>query len=480
MLAAHCSNEKNIMNHSINLFANKSDSFILSIGYLIIAIIGIIDILIPSSIIIEALYVPPIIIINWYTSKNQGILASIIVSIYIATHHLLMMSDDPIIVSYNVMIALSIFVLITLMFSKLKQKIDIEVKLYDAERQRSLKSFQSRIAISALLETALSKLSLDKQLEVAIEIILNVPWLALEDKGSIFLFDKREQVLRMKTSKNIPELKTLCNKVRIGECLCGRSAELKDIVFSSHIDSEHTTKYNNMKPHGHYCIPIMKELDLVGVLNLYVSDGHIDDNEERNFLSVAAATIASLIELRKIEQENKRLELELRRNAQIDYLTCLSNRRYFIEQGEVEFARSVRYNRILSVLMFDIDHFKKVNDTYGHSVGDLVIQKVAEVSRIVLRDIDEIGRIGGEEFSIILPETSRENALLAAERLRSSIEKTKIIFNDSIVSITISIGVASLIKNECSHIEDLLNMADKALYDAKNTGRNRVRFYAKT
>ena len=129
------------------------------------------------------------------------------------------------------------------------------------ERQRELRAFQSQLALNALFETALTELSIEEQLSAALEIITTVPWVALENKGSIFLLDRNKQVLEMKASKNIPQLETLCNNVKIGQCLCGRAAALKRIVFANHFDGvQHTTTFVGMKPHGHYCVPILTQV----------------------------------------------------------------------------------------------------------------------------------------------------------------------------------------------------------------------------
>lgn len=172
--------------------------------------------------------------------------------------------------------------------------------------------------------------------------------------------------------------------------------------------------------------------------------------------------------------ERKRLEEELQRQAHMDYLTGLPNRRSFMDRGEIELARILRYESPLSILMLDIDHFKKINDTYGHQSGDLVLSSVASIFQVVLRHVDISGRLGGEEFAVILPETGIEKATEVAERLREIISADKVTLTDGIeISYTVSIGVATLIEKN-SNINMLLNEADKALYKAKQTGRNKV------
>ena len=172
--------------------------------------------------------------------------------------------------------------------------------------------------------------------------------------------------------------------------------------------------------------------------------------------------------------ERHALELELERQAHSDALTGLPNRRYFIEQAELELARARRYGKLLSVLMLDLDEFKAVNDRYGHQVGDLVLYKVGEVCRSRLREVDVIGRIGGEEFAILLPETDVEHAVEVAERLRQDIATAEIRPEpETLLTITASIGIATLTAREVD-IDRLLHFADQAMYEAKRGGRNRI------
>ncbi len=172
--------------------------------------------------------------------------------------------------------------------------------------------------------------------------------------------------------------------------------------------------------------------------------------------------------------ERKNLELELERQAHIDYLTGINNRRHFMELANHELNRNKRHHHELSLLMFDVDHFKAINDRYGHMVGDVVLQQLVKSCREHLRGEDIFGRIGGEEFAILLPETSLVAAADVAERLRI-ITANNILEPDSglLISLTISIGVAAA-GSMTDDIDLLLMQADRALYDAKNTGRNRV------
>ena len=187
--------------------------------------------------------------------------------------------------------------------------------------------------------------------------------------------------------------------------------------------------------------------------------------------------IAFAANLAAIAIENRYAHDELERRAYIDFLTGLANRRHFLERAESELARTLRYGRELSLLMLDLDHFKHINDTYGHKVGDIVLNRFSELCRTALRDVDIAGRLGGEEFAVLLPETDWDQALEVAERLRTTILATQIPLGSGLpLRFSVSIGVAALADKD-TNIDMLLHQADLALYRAKSEGRNRVCMY---
>jgi diguanylate cyclase (GGDEF)-like protein len=172
--------------------------------------------------------------------------------------------------------------------------------------------------------------------------------------------------------------------------------------------------------------------------------------------------------------QRKRLEKDLQHQAHFDHLTGLANRRYFLNQGRSELARIGRYGGALSLIMFDIDHFKRINDTYGHDIGDLVLQKIATISRKTMRKSDIIGRIGGEEFVVLLPHADKQRAMRAAERLRAAIAKGQVQpQGGSPLHFTASFGVITT-NDKSQNINELLIQVDAAMYRAKQSGRNRV------
>jgi len=235
-------------------------------------------------------------------------------------------------------------------------------------------------------------------------------------------------------------------------------------------------------------IPILVGKKCIGVLGFARVKPGSPFNQEDILSATHLADIAALA------MENSRLYREVQALATTDELTGINNRRSLMELGEHEVKRSIRYQRPVSVLMLDVDHFKRVNDTWGHAAGDVVLRGIAQHCVDQLRNTDAlgrycekdddagniIGRFGGEEFAILLPETDLDQALFLAERIRASVERT--LFKvpstnggsaSALLQVTVSIGVSSL-KPEIDSMLDLLNQADKALYTSKETGRNRV------
>ncbi len=172
--------------------------------------------------------------------------------------------------------------------------------------------------------------------------------------------------------------------------------------------------------------------------------------------------------------ELKKTKEKLIQMAATDELTGLANRRYFIERLTNEFDRDRRYESKYSLLIIDIDHFKNINDTYGHKTGDLVLQEAASVMKKSLRSSDIIGRIGGEEFAVLLPETEIKAALLISERVRKNVEEVKVLSNSHEIKITISLGVSqSAVEDQ--NVDEIFIRADTAMYNAKKEGRNRIK-----
>jgi diguanylate cyclase (GGDEF)-like protein len=196
--------------------------------------------------------------------------------------------------------------------------------------------------------------------------------------------------------------------------------------------------------------------------------------EFRAEVSISKINVGGEVEMVAIirdANEAAHMLAELQVRASTDYLTQVPNRWAFMRALEAEHARSQRYAHALSVLVIDVDHFKAVNDTYGHATGDRLLKAIGAAIGGVLRGTDMVGRYGGEEFAVMLTETTAEAALGAAERVRAA-ANVSIDGPEAPITATVSVGIATLRERET--VEDLLVRADAAMYDAKSLGRNRV------
>ena len=191
-------------------------------------------------------------------------------------------------------------------------------------------------------------------------------------------------------------------------------------------------------------------------------------------LLVTASTVAAImLTSTRLEMELKAAHEQMELLAHTDLLTGLYNRRYFMEYAQREFIRARRFNQSVSILFADLDRFKKINDTYGHAIGDDVLKRVGKVIQSHVRQVDLSARLGGEEFIILLIQGRGESLPNIAERLRHAIEKDTLEVNGQQIPYTISIGVTSL-QPEDKSIQDVIDRADEALYRAKKNGRNQV------
>jgi diguanylate cyclase (GGDEF)-like protein/PAS domain S-box-containing protein len=219
------------------------------------------------------------------------------------------------------------------------------------------------------------------------------------------------------------------------------------------------------------CVPMKAGDRIVGVINaerrLSAGFGGAD---EKLFVTLANQLAAAL--------ESARLFNEAHRLAIIDPLTDTYNRRHFFDITKREMERSKRHDRELSLLMIDVDHFKRINDRFGHPVGDEALCTLAFLGKKMLRDSDILGRLGGEEFAVLLPETDQEAAHLAADRLRESIAQARVSSAMGEVTLTVSIGVATL-DQRCKDVSMLFSRADQALYAAKIAGRDQVHCWSR-
>ncbi|MDP6701921.1 MAG: GGDEF domain-containing protein, partial [Candidatus Latescibacteria bacterium] len=176
---------------------------------------------------------------------------------------------------------------------------------------------------------------------------------------------------------------------------------------------------------------------------------------------------------RRLVRVGDHLSGDLREASSLDPLTRVANRRRFLDLAKFELARAQRYGHSTAVLIMDLDHFKAINDTYGHPAGDAVLRQSADIMKERLREIDSLGRWGGEEFVALLPETDQDGASLTAMRLCQSMERATFEHDGRTIPCTVSIG-ATTTGQSAAEIDALIGLADRALYRAKEAGRNRV------
>jgi diguanylate cyclase (GGDEF)-like protein len=228
--------------------------------------------------------------------------------------------------------------------------------------------------------------------------------------------------------------------------------------------------YKENPIHAAIAAPLMIGERLLGVIGIMNSD------RNRTFSSSDKDLMHLFAQQAAIAVENAQLFEEKERQARVDITTNIYNRRGLLELGKRELDRAHRYERPLAAMMIDIDRFKRVNDSHGHAIGDLVLKELAHLLESNIRTIDILGRYGGEEFVILLPETSPESAYEIAERLRKKVSDHTFKPESLKLHITISIGLA-FSSGENSGLQDLIRRADDAMYRSKGAGRNLSSFY---
>lgn len=234
--------------------------------------------------------------------------------------------------------------------------------------------------------------------------------------------------------------------------------------------------YLSAADEGPYVAGFLKDLELVtkkgGFVPVEIRAFEIHSEDQVLY----AAILRDVRERRRLEEQKNILINSLKKLAYMDELTLLPNRRSFSDTLQKTVATVKRRNRDSVLAVLDIDHFKLINDTYGHDIGDLVLKKMSNIFVDCLREEDTVGRLGGEEFGCILPDTTTEGASIVLDRLRESVEAHRFfIFDNFYLNITVSIGFTKV--HPIQKPEEALKLADIALYQAKNSGRNRIQVY---
>jgi len=275
----------------------------------------------------------------------------------------------------------------------------------------------------------------------------------------IFLIEKDKRMRLVAQRMANPSFHEAHQQMQVGDCLCGQAA-LGEVIITRDCcgDPRHTLPYVHGEPHGHLILPLRAKDEIVGVFYYYLPPDYEIGQELLDTFKAIASQLGMAI-------ENARLYAEVLTLTRHDALTGLGNRRFMNEVLERDLYNVARYQGTLSLLLLDIDYFKHFNDTYGHVEGDQLLAKVAAILRDVVRSGDLPIRYGGEEFVVVLPQTTLQAAGRAAERIRAAVEKHS--------PVTVSIGVATVCVGPCD-AATLIEAADQALYRAKQAGRNRV------
>jgi diguanylate cyclase (GGDEF)-like protein len=345
----------------------------------------------------------------------------------------------------------------------LKKSFKEQERLYNEERRKVQQMVTLQEAVSAIA-SALELEPLLERLAYQAAFLLDAELSAL-----VMLHPETGKVQHFKA--NIPPEAFPVKTMPEGRGLLG--VVLKEGAMLHLDDATANSRYEGL-PSGHpplkalLGVPMLLKGKVIG--GLFVANkqgGETFTQEDDDLLLMFALQTATAI-------ENAMLYAKTVEMAEKDVLTGLMNRRVFHEQMATEFARASRYGGAFSLFMIDIDHFKDINDTYGHQAGDSVLQSLGRLLKEKTRNVDIVARYGGEEFAVILPETHEPSASLAGEMIRTSIAQTPFLLPDGKeIAITISVGVAT--HPRCgSTIEELIKCADQALYLAKQTGRNRV------
>lgn len=333
-----------------------------------------------------------------------------------------------------------------------------EYKLVEAQKAASEK--QAELSVLYKVSSALSQtLEIKKLFDIIFHTITGLEMFDIQEKGGIFMIDEDRMTLVSHLGHPDSFIESH-NNMRVGDCLCGIAAKTGEILVSknSHHDDRHTIRYPEIAPHGHIIIPLRARGRVVGVLYLYMDvDFELSESKLRLLDSIGNQIGISI--------DNARLYEETKQSSLHDPLTGLANRRLMHIVFSRVIAEAKRTDKPFSVIMLDIDRFKEFNDTKGHSAGDKLLEELADLIMKESREVDLVVRYGGEEFLILLPDTTLEMAREAAERIRKAVESKS--------EVTISLGAAAYSK-ETVNEEHLTNKADSALYLAKRNGRNRV------
>ncbi len=321
-----------------------------------------------------------------------------------------------------------------------------------------------------LLEVArlvVSTLEMDQVLEAILKSAMK---LTDTSAGSIALYKKDTQELELHAHRGLSQdfIGNTVWRVRPGGLTDRILKSNKPTVINDTTNKKFFTNPLALKEgiKSIVCVPLAFKDDIIGIL-------YVDDFSPRKFEKSQLNLLSILSSFAAMSIDHARLHENTRKMAFTDGLTGLYNHRHFQEQLEKEISRSSRHKETFSLLMIDIDDFKCINDKFGHTFGDKVLQKLADIFTASIRDSDTPARYGGEEFAVILPRVASEQASLMAQRIRKQVKIKSASLMRKKAPLTISVGVAEYPKDATKRL-DLIKRADKALYKAKRLGKDQV------